>query len=140
MTDDERRELRDLMQAHDQMMTEHQEWMAAREAAAASPVQKSDADGLVYRTINGNAPAPVPPADPALSDGDVARLMFDDPDLDERFRACMVRIIVELRAEWRQKIDEEGRQWRKQVGMLKNQFKAVQQDAEIDRANGIEVY
>ena len=71
MTDDERRELNDLMRAHDQLMCEDRAWMAGREAAAASPVRKSDDDGLVYRTgpENAQARAAQPDAEPS-SEGD----------------------------------------------------------------------
>jgi len=68
MTDDERRELRDLMQAHDQMMTEHQEWMAAREAAAASPMQKSGAEAILYRVHEQNTQPPADDNGPVPSD------------------------------------------------------------------------
>jgi len=37
----DRRELARLCAEHDQMMTEHDQWMARREAASGAPVQKS---------------------------------------------------------------------------------------------------
>jgi hypothetical protein len=62
-----RDEIRALCIAHDRMMVEHHEWMARREAAA-SPVRKSNGDGLVYRTNANGAQAHAPAQDGAPSD------------------------------------------------------------------------
>jgi len=58
------------MQAHDQMMTEHQEWMAAREAAATSLMQKSGAEAILYRVHEQTAQPPAADNDAAPSDGE----------------------------------------------------------------------
>jgi len=126
MTDDERRELRDLMQAHDQMMTEHQEWMAAREAAATSPVQKSDGDGLVYRTMNGNAPAPAPQTGAEPSEEGLN--LFGD-ERDQILAHAVGYAIAELRAEFERKTNK-----------LRREMTALHRQVDAHTESAIEIY
>ena len=113
-----RDEIRALCTAHDRMMAENHEWMARREAAAASPVQRSNAEGVLYRMGPENAPAPAPqPARPP-SDGDT-RLFGDERD--EWLRAAMGHVIVEMRKQWRAEIqrrDERISKLETQIEML----------------------
>jgi len=125
MTDEERRELDDAMQAHDRLMTEDEAWMARREAAREAPVRETAPDDVLYRDSPNNAQASPAAADPAPGDG---------PD-------AYSKAIIEFVVAWvDEKLTKEGAQWRKQLGILKNQLKSLGQDLEIDRANGIEVY
>src|SRR5262249_4858718 len=52
-----RDEIARLCAEHDSLKAEHDEWLARREAAAASPVQRSNAEGVRYRMGPENAPA-----------------------------------------------------------------------------------
>ena len=70
MTNDERRELAELYAADDRLRAGHADWMARREAAAASPVQRSNAEGVLYRMGPENAPAPRPQPVPVPSEGE----------------------------------------------------------------------
>jgi len=64
-----RDEIRALCAEHDKLMAEDA-WMADRAARMVPPVQKSDGDGLVYRTHENNAPAPAPPPDAEPSESE----------------------------------------------------------------------
>src|SRR5262249_28112780 len=65
-----RDEIRQLCAEHDRLMAEHHEWMARREATAASPVQRSNAEGVLYRMGPENALAPRPQRVPVPLEGE----------------------------------------------------------------------
>jgi hypothetical protein len=124
MTDDERRELRDLMQAHDRMMTEHQEWMARREAAASPPARENGPQGILYRATENNAQPPVAAMDATPSDDDVAQL-FDDPELNRNFTHAMGYVISELRHEWRTERDAALVERDRKIGILEGELREM---------------
>ena len=97
----DRRELARLCAEHDQMMTEHEQWMARREAASGAPVQKSDEPSVLYRVTDNNSlqPAPEPDAEPS----DTGVNFFGD-ERDEQLIQAIGEVIYELRKEWRAEI------------------------------------
>jgi len=96
MTDDERRELAELYAADDRLRAEHADWLARREAAAASPV-------LLYRTTEQNVPAPAPQPGGA-ADSQPSGALFGDWR-DQALSEAMGVVIVETRREMRKERD-----------------------------------
>jgi hypothetical protein len=94
-----RDEIRQLCAAHDRLMAEHDEWMAQREVAAASPVQKSDLGGLLYRTNGNGAQATARAQDSAPSDGEAYPPFAD-------LRAGICQFVVEWTARKLKERDE----------------------------------
>src|SRR5262245_53219140 len=97
MIDDEfRRYLADLYAEDDRMRAEHAEWMAERKALA----QKSDDDGLLYRTHEENASLPGP--EPELASD-------EDWCFSELQMESLAVVFNELRREWQQDIERAQR-------------------------------
>jgi hypothetical protein len=92
MTPEERRELAQLYAADDRLRAEHADWLARREAAAASPVQKSDPEGILYRTTEQNGPADSQPSGVLFGD-------WRDQALSEAMGFCLVETRREMRKE-----------------------------------------
>ena len=84
-----REEIRALCAAHDRLMAEHHEWMAQRDMAAASPVQKSGDPGILYRTTEQNVLAAAHTHDTAASDAEPYPAFAD-------LRAGICRFVVEF--------------------------------------------
>lgn len=119
-------EIAELGREQDKLLSEDTDWLARREAARAALVRKSDAEGVQYREAPETASASPAATDMAPSDGE------PDP---------YSKAIIEFVVAWvDEKLASEGREWRKQVGILKNQLKTVQQDAEADRTEGVQIF
>src|SRR5215468_12351686 len=89
-------------------MSEHNEWLAARDLQS---VKKSEQDDILYRRHENNEQAAAAAddstglcaTDPAAADGDDdddACHLFADPELDRAFADTMGHVICQLRAEW----------------------------------------
>jgi hypothetical protein len=135
MTEDERRQLAELFREDDRLRAEHEQWMARREAKAASPVRESDPAALVYRTNENGAPAGASVTDTAPSDDDLVQL-FDDPELNRRFTHTMGYVIAELRHEWRSEVAS----CRRNLAVCRRDLVKLREQIDSDTQNGVEVY
>jgi hypothetical protein len=128
MTDDERRELRDLMQAHDRMMIEDQEWMARREAASGAPVQKSDEPAVLYREHYDSAPASAGAETDEWAGWNAwmrGHLDIERQSIRGELEGTLVRIIVELRKEWREEVTKAVAERDAEIAHLRGQVEVL---------------
>jgi hypothetical protein len=93
----DRRELAELIKADDRLRAER-----ASEALRRPSVNESEADGLVYRTYENDAPAPAPVPEPRPSDDDELMHALDEfsKATVDKFRALEI-----ANAELRGKVD-----------------------------------
>jgi hypothetical protein len=101
-----RRYLGELGREQDRLLREHREWTTQREAEREVLMQKSEPEGILYRTHEENEPAPA-----AESSG---LGLFGDWR-DESLAEAIGFVISELRHEWRQKIAALQKQWQEDL-------------------------
>src|SRR5262245_923699 len=112
MDESERRHLADLIREDDRLRAEHAEWNAQRERAAASPVRKSETDGLLHRACENNAPAPAPAPDGEL---------LTDAQVD-----ALAEVLVRERRHARAERAAEIAKLREEIAELRGYVKAMQ--------------
>jgi hypothetical protein len=113
MTDDERRELAELYAADDRLRAEHADWLARREAAAAAPVRKSNAEGVLYRTSENNAQAPAVAA--------VVSAPSDETDWRDEVAQSMGEIFAHERKRERSERNAALAVLNREISVLKNE-------------------
>jgi len=128
MSREQREYLGELYREQDQLMLEHREWLAEREAAGGSPVRKSQPDhGLLYRT-NEDAMVDAPEPEPNMSaETDWAKWeewMEGHKNLlrEEMLEACgeaMGMLAVEIKKDMRAERDAEMLKLKSEISELK---------------------
>ena len=110
MSREQREYLGELYREQDQLMLEHREWLAEREAVGGSPMRKSQPDhGLLYRSID-DALVPAPEPEPAASDSEY-------PPLD-----TLLRSLGEAMSEYvHGKLAERDIKYDRELALLRNE-------------------
>ena len=86
-------------------MVENHEWLARREAAAASPVRKSNPEGILYRTTKQNVSTSAPQPG-GTADSQPSGALFGDWR-DQALSEAMGHVLVVTRRELRAERDKE---------------------------------
>ena len=132
-----RDEIAELGREQDALLSEHEQWLARRQAECEAPMRKSDADGVMYRTTEQNAQVAAPAAVSEPSDAD-GRLFGDwrDQALAENLGVIIAETRKELRAEYNKALvvrDKRIVGLERQIHELRGKLNAV--SAELEAAN-----